>query len=101
MSTLIVTVLQLLANFLPQIITGATGAQITSIIGVVEQAVPIAVQVGEDLAQPIRNIIAALRTSGAVTADQLAALDTQEAALDAAFDAAADAATKADTAPSS
>jgi len=95
---LIIGALQLLASFLPKIISGAAADEVTSIIAFLEQVIPVAIQVGEDLVQPIRNIISALRDSGALTSDQLDALDKQEAALDAAFDQAADAADAADKA---
>lgn len=96
MNAIILSVLGLLAKLVPAIASGGTAATIAEVISILEEAVPIAIQVGEDLAQPIRNIIAAVRSSGAATPEQLDALDTQEAALDAAFDAAADAASKAD-----
>jgi hypothetical protein len=99
MSAIIVQILQLLATFLPRIIAGASAAEVTNIIGIIEQAVPLAVDVGEALAQPIRNMITALRSSGVVTPAQLDQLDTQEAALDAAFDTATAAATAQDAGP--
>lgn len=98
MSAFLIQVLQFIVAMLPKIISAASASEITGIIGIVEQAVPIAIQVGEDLAGPLRNIIATLKGSGVITADQLDTLDTQEAALDAAFDAAASAAQAADTA---
>lgn len=91
--TIIITAINLIAQFLPKTISGK---QTADIIGLIDQAVPIAAQVGNDLAQPIRNIIAAMRLKGAVTAAQLDQLDAQEAALDAAFDAAAAADQQAD-----
>lgn len=96
MTAMITQFLQFLALIIPKIVTGATATEIANIIGILEQAIPIAIQVGEDLVNPIKNIIAALRSSGALTPDQMDQLDTQEAALDAGFDAAASAAAAAD-----
>ena len=84
--SIITGVLELITQFvLPNLKNTQT---ITTVINILEQAIPIAVQEGEALVTPIKNIIAALRASGPVTADQLAALDTAEAKLDADFDAA-------------
>jgi hypothetical protein len=96
-TTLIISFLGILAKLIPTIASGTTAATIAEIITILEQVIPLAIQVGEDLVGPVKNIIAALQNSGALTPDQLDALDTQEAALDAGFDAAATAATAADT----
>jgi hypothetical protein len=95
---LVPVVLSLLAKFMPMILSGGAAGTAAEVIAILEQAVPLAVQVGEALATPIRNIIAALRASGAVTVEQLDQLDTLEAKLDADFDAAAEAAEAADAA---
>lgn len=95
-TTLIVGALQILAELLPNIVSGATADTITKIIAILEQAIPLAIQVGEDLVNPIKNIIAGLKGSGAITPDQLDQLDVMEAKLDADFDAAAAAAQAAD-----
>ena len=101
MQALITTILALIEEFLPAITGG--GAATTTIVKVVtalEQIVPLIIQEASDLAPMVQNIIAAVKGSGVLTADQIAALEAQEAALDAAFDAAADAATAADQAAS-
>lgn len=98
--SIVVQLLQFVAGLIPTLVGGASATTITQIITILEQAIPLAVQVGEDLVAPITNIIAALKTSGAVTADQLNALDTLEASLDAAFNAAAAADAAADAAAS-
>lgn len=66
-----------------------TSGQAQNVIGILERVVPVAVQTATGLLQPIQNIIAALNSSGALTADQVAALQAQSAAVDAALDAAA------------
>ena len=49
----------------------------------------MAIKEAEDLVAPIENIIASIKGSGAVTADQLTALEALNAQIDAEFDAAA------------
>lgn len=88
-ATIIIGLLGLIEQILPSIVSGASAATIVKIIGILEQAIPLAIEVGEELVTPIRNIIAALRASGGLTTDQLDQLDTLEAKLDADFDAAA------------
>lgn len=65
---------------------------IGKIIAWLEQIVPLVVTEVETVLPMIQNIIAALKSSDAVTDAQLAALDTLEAQTDAAFEAAAKAA---------
>ncbi len=98
-TTIIVTALSILAELVPSLASGATAATITKIITLLEQVIPLAIQVGEDLVGPIRNIIAMLQSSGLLTPAQLDALDVIEAKLDADFDAAAAAAAAADAGP--
>lgn len=99
MSAMIVQLLQFVAAILPQVLSGGAASTAANIIGILQQIIPIAISTEQALVQPIQNIIAALKASGAVTTDQLDALDTMEAQLDAAFDAVAAAATAADAAP--
>jgi hypothetical protein len=66
------------------------------IITLLEQVVPVILQGAKSLVPIVKNIIASLRGSGVVTADDLDRLDAQEALLDADFDAAADSATAED-----
>jgi hypothetical protein len=87
--------LALVGELIPNITSSAT---IAKVIAILEQVIPLAIQVGEDLVAPIKDLIAALKTSGAVTTDQLDQLDALEAKLDADFDAAAAAAQAADAA---
>ena len=82
----VLNVLSLIEQFvLPNLKNTQT---ITTVINILEQAIPVAVQEGEALVTPIKNIIAALRASGPVTPDQIDQLDAAEAKLDADFDAA-------------
>lgn len=74
------------ATLLPLIPGGGAIGPIVTIVG---QVVPFAIQEAMDLTPIIKNIIAAVRADPTATADQLAALDEQEALLDAAFEAAA------------
>ena len=94
--SIVITVLGIIEQVIPSLVSGGAASTITNIISMLEQAIPLAVQVGEDLVTPITNIIAALRATGGLTTDQLDQLDQTEAALDAAFDAAANAAQAAD-----
>ena len=66
-----------------------TSGQAQNIIGILDRIIPVAVSTEQALLQPIQNIIAALSGNGSVTADQVAALQTQSDAVDAALDAAA------------
>jgi hypothetical protein len=77
---------------LPNIMSAATAATITRIIGILEQVISLGIQLAPTIVTAIKNIIAALKTSGPVTTDQLDQLDAIEAKLDADFDAAAAAA---------
>ncbi len=88
-------ILQLIETvLLPNLNSAGTAAKI---ITVLEQVIPVIIQGAQSLVPIVKNIIASLRGSGVVTADDLDRLDAAEALLDADFDAAADAATKQDT----
>lgn len=65
-----------------------TGSQIGNVISMLETWLPIVAKEATDLITPIKNIIGALSSGSAVTADQLAALQALDAQADAAFDAA-------------
>ena len=100
MSPLIVSailgVLQLIEQvLLPNLSATSTVAKVITML---EAIVPVVIKEAQDLAQPVRNIILALRNNGAITAEQLDQLDALEAKLDADFDAAAEAAEAADAA---
>ena len=91
---IVTVVLQLIEQVvLPNISSASTVAKV---IAILEQVLPIAIQTGEALVTPIKNIIDALKNSGPVTQDQLDQLDAFEAKIDADFDAAAAAATVQD-----
>lgn len=97
MTAIVMAVIGLLTNFLPLV---STSSNVTSIISTLIQIIPVVVKEAQDLVQPIKNIIAALQTNAATTAEQLAQLQTLDAVVDAAFEGAATAATTEDaTAP--
>lgn len=66
----------------------STSSQIGNVIAMLETWVPVVAQEASDLSTPIKNIISALSSNSAVTAEQLAALQALDAQADAAFDAA-------------
>ena len=84
-STAIALVLSVLEDFAPLVSGSST---IGNIISLLETYLPIVAQTTTNLITPIKNIIAALSSNSAVTADQLAALQALDAQADAAFDAA-------------
>lgn len=85
MNAIIQSVLALITQIAPLI---KDSAAIASIISTLEQIIPVIGQEINDLAQPVKNIIAALSANPDTTADQLAALQALDAQVDAAFDAA-------------
>jgi hypothetical protein len=89
MTAIVGAVVALLTNFLPLI---SSSSQVSSIVSMLIQIIPTVVKEAQDLVQPIKNIIAALQTNAATTAEQLAQLQTLDAVVDASFDAAATAA---------
>lgn len=92
MSSTVTSLLALLAT----IVGGLSDtSQIAQVIATLTQIITAGVQEIEDVAPYIKNIIAALQSNGAITADQM----TQLAALDAQTDAAFEAAATADGAP--
>ena len=84
-------IISLLTQLLP-LVGGMSSGAVGNIITLLEQIIPIAVKEAEDLVAPIQNIIAQLQGSGALSADQLAALGALNDKVDAEFDAAAKAA---------
>jgi hypothetical protein len=88
MEQIILLAIQAIEALLPTL-AGATSGQLQGVIVLMERVIPEAVQLGEDAIVSVTNIIAALQGNGAVTADQVATLRAQSAALDAALDAAA------------
>ena len=82
-----------LLSLLTTIIGGLTDStQIASVIATLQQIIESGIAEVEAVAPIIKNIIAALQSNTAVTADQMTQLEAQDAAVDAAFDAAATAA---------
>ena len=95
MIAIVGAVISLLTSFLPLV---SSSSQVGSIIATLIQIIPTIVKEAQDLVQPVKNIIAALQTNGAATAEQLAQLQTLDAVVDASFDAAATAAQAEDAA---
>lgn len=94
------TVISLLTEILPLVGSATVGAaSVSTAINTLTQLIPVAVQEGEALITPIKNIIAQISSTGAPTADELASLAALDAQCDAAFEAAATAA--GDPAPAS
>jgi hypothetical protein len=79
------TALTIIEDIAPLVSNSGT---IGKIIAALETYLPIIAKEATDLLQPIKNIITALSSNSAVTADQLAALQALDAQADAAFDAA-------------
>jgi len=86
MTGLVTALVALLSQIAPIL---GDASSIAKVIETLTQLIPVAVQIGEDLVQPIKNIIAALSANSATTADQMAQLQTLDAQYDAAFEAAA------------
>lgn len=84
MLSIITTILTLVAQFA----SSATVTEITSIIAALEQIIPLVTKEVNDVLPMVKNIIAALKGNGQITADQQAQLDTLNAQVDAAFEAA-------------
>lgn len=85
------TLLTLIESLLSEIGIG-TSSVVEKILAALIQIVPIIAQNATNFLTPVKNIIAALQSSGAVTADQMAALQALDAQCDAAFETAAAAA---------
>jgi hypothetical protein len=83
---MLAAILALVAQIAPVI---SDAGSITNIITTLEGFVSAATAEVEAVLPMIKNIIAALKSNGAVTADQMAALNALDAATDAAFEQAA------------
>lgn len=80
---LIATFLSMLLSIIPQM----TNSQaVTNVINWLQQIIPLLVQEYQDVLPSVKNIIALLKANGAVTPDQVATLQAQEAVIDKAFD---------------
>ena len=87
-STAIETLLALIEALLPELGVASSNV-ISKIVAALVQIVPIIAQNAQNFLQPVKNIIAALQASGAVSPDQMTALAQLDAQVDAAFEAAA------------
>lgn len=83
--------LSLISGLLPSIGVGSTTV-VAKIIEALVMVVPIIANNLPNLLASVKNIIAALQTSGAVTDEQMAQLAALDAQVDAAFETAATAA---------
>ena len=89
MSAIGTAILALLQQLLPLITSGsAASGVVTTVVNLLTTWLPLITTEVTALYTPIKNIIAALNSSGALTDQQIADLKTSEAAIDAAFDAA-------------
>lgn len=79
------TALALVQKFVPLL---NDAAAIDAVISDLETYLPVVEQFATDLAQPFKNVIAALLNNSAVTDDQAASLKALDAKVDTAFDAA-------------
>jgi predicted PurR-regulated permease PerM len=84
MESIVLTLLSLVQSLLPQI--GVDSAAVTKIIAALIQIVPLVTSLNSTVIQSVQNVIAALKNSGDLTADQLSALDTLSAEIDANWD---------------
>lgn len=88
MEQIILLAIQAVEALLPELANVSSGG-VSKIILLLEQAIPVAEKVGEDLVTPITNIISALQGNTNVTPEQAQTLDGQLTAAEAALDAAA------------
>ncbi len=89
MSAAFTAILALLQQLLPLITAGsASSGVVTTVLGVLKTWLPLISTGITEFYQPVKNIIAALQGSGAVTAQQIADLKVMDAQIDADFDAA-------------
>lgn len=91
-SVAITTLLTLIEGLLPELGLSNGANIINQILNALIALVPIVTANAQDFITPVKNIISALQTIGAVTPAQMTALQELDAQCDAAFDAAATAA---------
>jgi hypothetical protein len=91
MEVAISTLLALIEALLPTLGIGSASV-VAKILEALINIVPIIAANAANFLTPVKNIIAALQTSGAVTADQMTQLTALDAQVDAAFETAATAA---------
>lgn len=87
MTAAVQALLALIAALLPQI--GINSSIVETIINAIIQVLPVIISEANDLIPYVRNIIAALSSNPATTADQLATLQSLDKQADDAFEAAA------------
>lgn len=86
MTSIVTGILAILQALVPSITTSAT---VQTIINSLIQIIPVLVKEAQDLVPMVKNIIAALGSNPASTAEQLATLKALDQLTDAAFEAAA------------
>lgn len=91
-ATAIETLLTLIEGLLPELGVSSAANVVNQILNALIVIVPIIAQNAQNFLTPVKNIIAALQSSGAVTPAQMSALQALDAQVDAAFEAAATAA---------
>lgn len=97
MLAIVAPIIALLAQIAPAVSTlGAVG----NVIATLTALVPAIVREASDLIPTVKNIIATLRGTDAITPEQLNQLDVIEAKIDADYDAASAAAKAEDDAAS-
>ncbi|NTF67989.1 hypothetical protein [Rhizobium rhizogenes] len=80
---LIASFLSMLLSIVPQMTNSQT---VNSVVTWLEQIIPTLVQEYQDLLPVVKNIIALMKQSSAVTPEQVATLQAQEAVIDKTFD---------------
>lgn len=83
------TLLTLIEGLLPELGAGAATGVVAKILEALITIGPLIAQNAPNFITPVKNIIAALQSSGNVTPDQMAQLKTLDATCDDAFEAAA------------
>lgn len=89
LATTIEAILTMIQGLLPELGLSNAESIINKILTALITLVPIIAANATNFLTPVKNIIAALQSSGAVTPAQMTALATLDAQVDAAFDAAA------------
>lgn len=87
MNAVVSLVIQLLAKLVPAVADNQ--ALIGDVVASLEQMVPVLVKEYQDILPEVQNIIAALKGTDGITAEQWNALDALETQIDTEFEAAA------------
>lgn len=80
---LIASLLSMLLSVIPQM---TSSKAVASVVNWLEQIIPLLVQEYQDILPTVKNVIALLKQSSAVTPDQVTTLQAQEVVIDKAFD---------------